>query len=201
MDRASQRFFFGWGRYGRNRIFNERGEDTSVSDGRWVLTLGQFGIFGFLAEFGLLALPVLRAASCLKFVESPRDAIFLSALALIIALNMVDLIPNASLSPWTWLLTGALLGRTEALRGAARQLAFRSSHLPGRHAAGVASEDLTIVTRPTEKSAPSPKGYLENNVMVNAPTNAAPLKRRILGAGAWSLAGFVLSTQSAWAAA
>jgi hypothetical protein len=29
---------------------------------------------------------------------------------------MIDLLPNASLSPWTWLLAGALVGRAEALR-------------------------------------------------------------------------------------
>ena len=95
---------------------------SAYTDGRWTITLGQFGIFGFLAEFGLLALPVLRAASALRFAESERDSIFLGALALIIAVNMIDLLPNASLSPWTWLLAGALLGRTEALRDAASQL-------------------------------------------------------------------------------
>ena len=110
------------GTIGRSRIFDEWGNDISVTDGRWIITLGQFGIFGFLAEFGLLALPVFRAASALRFAESERDSIFLAALALIIAINMIDLLPNASLSPWTWLLAGALLGRAEALRGAARQL-------------------------------------------------------------------------------
>ena len=46
------------------------GNDVSVSDGGWIITLGQFGVFGFLAEFGLLAWPVLRAASALRFAES-----------------------------------------------------------------------------------------------------------------------------------
>ena len=117
---------FGWGRWGRSRIYDEWGNDIGVTDGRWIITLGQFGIFGFLAEFGLLALTVFRAASALRFAESERDSVFLGALALIIAINMIDLLPNASLSPWTWLLAGALLGRAEALRGAARQLRRRT---------------------------------------------------------------------------
>ena len=62
MDRASQRIWFGWGRFGRSRIFDEWGSDVSVTDGRWTITLGQFGLFGFVAEFGLLALTVFRAA-------------------------------------------------------------------------------------------------------------------------------------------
>ena len=121
LERASQRILFGWGRCGRSRIYDEWGNDIGITDGRWTITLGQFGIFGFLAEFGLLALPVFRAASALRFAESERDSIFLAALALIVAINMIDLLPNASLSPWTWLLAGALLGRAETLRGAARQ--------------------------------------------------------------------------------
>jgi hypothetical protein len=121
LDRASQRIMFGWGRWGRSRVYDDWGNDISVTDGRWAITLGQFGIVGFLAEFGLLALTVFRAARVLKFAETERDSIFLGALALIIAINMIDLLPNASLSPWTWLLAGTLLGRAEALRGTARQ--------------------------------------------------------------------------------
>ena len=108
-----------------------------MTDGRWTITLGQFGLFGFLAEFGLLALTVFRAASTLRFAESERDSVFLGALALIIAINMIDLLPNASLSPWTWLLAGALLGRAEALRKASRQLGQRDRVLAfGRAADG-----------------------------------------------------------------
>ena len=121
LERASQRIVFGWGRFGRNRVYNDFGSDVGVTDGRWIITIGQFGIFGFIAEFGLLALPIFRAASALRFAESEHDRIFLGALALIIAINVIDLLPNASLSPWTWLLAGALLGRVEALRHAARQ--------------------------------------------------------------------------------
>jgi hypothetical protein len=117
LDRAWQRFLFGWGRFGRNRVYDdESGRDVSVTDGRWVITMGQFGFVGFLAEFGLLALAVARAASAVRFAESVHEAVFLSALALIVAINVVDLLPNASISPWTWLLAGALLGRAEAMR-------------------------------------------------------------------------------------
>ena len=42
----------------------------------------------------------------------------LGSLALLVGVNMIDLLPNASLTPWTWLLAGALLGRSEELRAA-----------------------------------------------------------------------------------
>jgi hypothetical protein len=116
LDRASERFLFGWGRWGRSRIYEEgSGKDISVTDGRWITVFGQFGLFGFLAEFGLLAFPIFRAASALRFTESIRDSVYLAALTLIMAINVVDLLPNSGLRPWTWLLMGALLGRAEAL--------------------------------------------------------------------------------------
>ena len=84
-------------------------------------SVGQFGLFGFVAEFGLLALPVFRAASVLRLTVSASDRIILAALALILAVNIIDLLPNAFLTPWTWLLAGALLGRVEALHAVIRQ--------------------------------------------------------------------------------
>jgi hypothetical protein len=120
LERASERLLFGWGRFSRNRIFDEKtGRDLSRTDGQWIITMGSFGLVGFLAEFGLLALPVFRAASALKYTESKGDALLLAALTLILAINIVELLPNATLTPWTWLLAGALLGRAETLSSAA----------------------------------------------------------------------------------
>jgi hypothetical protein len=135
LKRAVERPFFGWGRFGRSRVLVEdwqgTGVDASVTDGRWVITFGQFGLLGFLSEFGLLAIPVFRAAKAMKVVRSFKESISLGAIALIIAVNMVELLPNSTLSPWTWLMAGALLGwseaklaiiRSEKLRGASLQL-------------------------------------------------------------------------------
>jgi hypothetical protein len=117
LEHASHRLLFGWGRFGRNRMYDaENSKDVSITDGHWIITMGMYGVFGFVAEFGLLALTVFRAASTLRFTQPGRDRIYLTTLALIVAINMVELLPNATLSPWTWLLAGALLGRAEALR-------------------------------------------------------------------------------------
>jgi cell division protein FtsW (lipid II flippase) len=117
LARASERIMFGWGRYGRNRIYTEEwGTDISLTDGLWIITMGQFGLVGFLALFGLLSIPVFRATRALRHAKSEPEKIFLSSLALIVALTVVEQIPNASISPWSWLLTGVLLARTDTLR-------------------------------------------------------------------------------------
>jgi hypothetical protein len=120
LQRASTRFVFGWGRFGRNRVYVEDwqgvGADASVTDGRWIITLGQFGLFGFLAEFGLLAIGVIYAAKAVRFAKSFQEKAFLAGLALIVSVNVVELLPNSTLGPWAWLLAGSLVGRSEAVR-------------------------------------------------------------------------------------
>jgi hypothetical protein len=121
LDHALQRPWFGWGRFGRNRVYNGyMGRDSSITDGTWIITIGIFGMVGFVAEFGLLALAVLRAATALKFAQTIREREYMAALALIVAVSIINLLPTSGLSSWTWLLVGALLGRAEALSATAR---------------------------------------------------------------------------------
>jgi len=122
LKHAWERPWFGWGRFARNRVYHGlNGRDSSITDGYWIITLGTFGLVGFIAQFGLLGLVVFRAAMALKLSQSMREAVYLAALALIVAINVVDLLPNASISPWTWLLVGTLLGRAEELYASTRR--------------------------------------------------------------------------------
>jgi hypothetical protein len=117
---AFERPWFGWGRFARGRVYMENGADFTITDGYWTIVLSTFGLFGFFAEFGLLTIPIFSAFSALKYAESNRDRVYLGALTLIAAINVIELLPNATQSPWTWLLAGALLGRAESLRAAER---------------------------------------------------------------------------------
>ncbi|WP_315704757.1 MULTISPECIES: hypothetical protein [unclassified Bradyrhizobium] len=121
LERANQRILTGWGRFGRNRVYAEWGSDVSVTDGRWIIVLGQYGVFGFLAEFGLLTYGVFRALGALKYVRSEREAVYLGAIALILALNVLDLLPNSALLPLTFLMAGSLVGRSENLVARSRK--------------------------------------------------------------------------------
>ncbi len=110
LGHAQERGLFGWGSWGRNHLYDLRsGDALTVADGRWIVTLGTWGWAGFVAEFGLLMLPVFliwwRGAG-----QTPR---LTAGLLLILAVNLVDMLPNATITPLTWLFAGALLGWAE----------------------------------------------------------------------------------------
>jgi hypothetical protein len=117
LARAQERPWFGWGGYGRAFLHNPvTGEMTTIADGAWVIDMGTFGWLGFIAEFGLGALPLLALArEALSRHAAPFNR-YAATLALILAANLVDLLPNATLIPFTWLMAGALLGEAERLR-------------------------------------------------------------------------------------
>jgi hypothetical protein len=110
LAKASERPIFGWGGFGRSRIYDEGGARISISDGSWIIVLGVSGWVGYVALYGLLTSPIF-----LLFLQrqQKRIGIETSALAVILAANLMDLVPNSSNTPLTWLLAGALWGRLE----------------------------------------------------------------------------------------
>lgn len=111
LAKANQKPAFGWGTWGRNRVFNEdSGEDLTITDGAWILRYGMFGWFGYLGLFGLFAAAIFNARAGVKGpVAAPK--IVLGALTLMLAINLIDLVPNANLLPLTFLLAGTIAGR------------------------------------------------------------------------------------------
>ena len=118
LEKAQQRPLFGWGGYARNRVYDERGRDISITDGYWIIAIGQGGWTRYVGEFGLMVLPLVFLAWRWRQIEvGPETAV----LALIMAANLIDLIPNSGMMPITWLLAGALWGRLEIVRAEAPQ--------------------------------------------------------------------------------
>jgi hypothetical protein len=114
LAKANQKPFLGWGGWARNRIYQEEsGEDLSVTDGEWIMRFGTFGWLGYLSLFGLFAFSVFRSR---RVVSGPvtQDAIVVGGLSLLLAVNALDLIPNANLRPLTYLLAGSIAGCVRA---------------------------------------------------------------------------------------
>lgn len=116
LARAQERPWFGWGGYGRSFTHDPvTGKALNIADGAWVILMGNYGWVGYLTEFGLTALPLfLLLREALRQGAADLSP-WVGAVALILGTNMLDLLPNATHIPFTWLMAGALLGETERL--------------------------------------------------------------------------------------
>ena len=109
LERGLERPMLGWGNWGRNRIYDSRGVDRTLSDGYWVIILGTRGIIGYLANYIVFVAPIylfwLQSRRQKKMEVSPITA----GICLTLSVNFLDFVPNAPLTPLTWLFIGALL--------------------------------------------------------------------------------------------
>lgn len=114
--RAAEKPAFGWSGWGRSLVRDaEDGEILTIPDGRWIIVFGSFGWLGYIAEFGLLGLPLLALG---LYVVRHRDAElspYIGPVALILGITLMDMLLNATLTPFTWLTAGAILGHAERL--------------------------------------------------------------------------------------
>ena len=55
--KAMERPAWGWGGWGRNRVFDASGRDVSFTDGMWIINLGVHGLVGLVAWTAVLLLP------------------------------------------------------------------------------------------------------------------------------------------------
>jgi hypothetical protein len=162
LDRARERPVFGWGIWGRNHIHDAFGNITSVTDGLWIIIFGALGWVGYLSQFGLLVLPVFLVWLRRNVVLPPVVA----GMSLILTINVVDLIPNATATPLTWLLAGSLLAWVE------RSTAQVSVNTPGAPMSGARLPVLLGAGR----LAPRP----EIKVLIGADSERTGLKASVI---------------------
>lgn len=109
LKKANERPLFGWGGWGRNRVYDEFGQDISTTDGKWIIELGKGGWLRYISVFSLMAWGLLGLAIQRK-AKIPSASIIL---VIAMTANLIDMLPNSGVSPITWMIAGALFGRTE----------------------------------------------------------------------------------------
>jgi tetratricopeptide (TPR) repeat protein len=107
--KALQRPVFGWGGWGRARVYNAEGKDISITDGYWIIALGNHGIVGMasLTASCLLPLVLLTFRYRVRSWTTPAVAPA-AALAILLGLFMIDNLSNAMLNPIYTLAIGGL---------------------------------------------------------------------------------------------
>jgi hypothetical protein len=151
LTKAQERIAFGWGAWGRNELYSETGKNVSVTDGFWIIQLGQRGIVGLAVPFALLLVPVWIAWRDQRSVERRFDRWLLAGLSLIVVFYAVDLLPNGLFTSFPLFLAGALFGLAPAVaqrriarsransRRGTRDMKAAPSGQPGRHDGSLAA--------------------------------------------------------------
>ncbi len=149
LSRAMERPLYGWGGWGRSRVYTSWGEpddpwagvkDSSTTDGSWIIWLGASGIVGIAARFAMLVIPLFRFARNLG--SMPQTSQDLGAcLAVMVGLLSIDLLPNSLWDLLPPLYAGALLTlsapRLRSQLGKASPTSSRPEwHQTATHAAG-----------------------------------------------------------------
>lgn len=136
LDRALERPAFGWSGWGRARVRDEYGKDVSITDGLWIITVGNFGLVGLVAVIAVSVVPILLLATREPpGVWSRRSFAPTGALAVVLALQALDNLFNAMLSPAFPLIAGGLT--SYSLRGASlSERVARKASWPDRRVRG-----------------------------------------------------------------
>lgn len=111
LAKAWQHPILGWGGWGRSRVYNEAGEDISITDGLWILALGTQGFVGLASLVAMMIGPavlVLRNAGISNSQDRVNGPVI--ALATLSALYLIDCVPNAMFNPVFVVVIGGLAG-------------------------------------------------------------------------------------------
>ncbi len=128
LARALERPWFGWGSYGRQRVFDPRtGDDTTVTDGHWIIVVGERGAVGYIGAFGLLLAPLFSIFRARRRFGSRAESQLAFGVAMIVAASAVDLLPNGLFSTLPYFFSGVLAGAVPSARTAAPRRATRGA--------------------------------------------------------------------------
>jgi hypothetical protein len=110
-EKALRRPIWGWGRFGRSRVYDENGKDISTTDGLWIITLGISGSVGLTAVTLIYLVPgtwFWRRTRAADWSDPSFAAI--SAFSVILGLYAIDNILNAMINPVMTVAMGAVSG-------------------------------------------------------------------------------------------
>lgn len=121
LEHAEKRLWFGWGAWGRNRIYSPSGRDQAITDGLWIIMLGSQGLVGFLLFYGFMLAGVVGAARRVDRLRDPLDRQWLATLSVMVALFGVNSLPSAGLDLFATFLAGSLAGAVWSVREPAQR--------------------------------------------------------------------------------
>lgn len=137
-DKARKQMTFGWGGWGRNRVYKYNWEgklvDVSVTDSLWIIAFGQNGLVGLVSVFTAFFFPAIAfikryPARCWFHPQIAGAA----AILVITILYTIDTLFNAMINPIFILACGGIAGaattQTHSYKVKAQTKSFKSHQL------------------------------------------------------------------------
>lgn len=117
VEKAIERIWFGWGGWGRNRVYDyaeSTGEkvDISTTDSLWIIAYGMNGVMGVIGIFGTSLLPALTF-SLLRYPAKTwfrPEVAGAASLSVVTVLYVLDNLLNDQYNPVFTLASGGLAG-------------------------------------------------------------------------------------------
>ncbi len=111
IQKALQGSFFGWGGYGRSRVYDETGKDISITDGLWIITFGGNGIYGLTMMVMAIQWPIILFVMRVKPELWKTKTWGISAvIATFLGIFMIDNLLNSMINPIYLLCSGSIVG-------------------------------------------------------------------------------------------
>jgi hypothetical protein len=114
-EKAQQRILFGWGGWGRNRVYDYNWEnelvDISIADSLWIITFGINGLVGLVSLFSVFFTPIISFITiCPSSNWSRREIAPVAALVVVLTLYTLDCLLNAMINPIFIVAFGGITG-------------------------------------------------------------------------------------------
>ena len=99
VERALEQPIWGWGGWGRNRVYDKQGRDWTATDGMWIIYLGYYGCAGLFTWTSMMLLPpwLFLKRFPVRQWSSPTVGP-LAAIATLQSIYMVDCLSNGFLN-------------------------------------------------------------------------------------------------------
>lgn len=117
-EKAMLRPTFGWGGWGRSRVYDEQGNDITITDSLWIIILGANGFLGLSALTISILLPgiILMRRYPTKDWFHP-NVVSAVALSVLLLLYMIDNLLNAMVNPIFMVAAGGIICMGRELLG------------------------------------------------------------------------------------
>ena len=111
VDRALEQPALGWGGWNRSRAVGDNDRQMAVTDGLWIIAMGQRGLVGLVALYGTFLVGPLLLGGRYRPDAWRHPAVAPAfACAIVVVIHMIDNIPNGMPSPVVYFLGGGLAG-------------------------------------------------------------------------------------------